>query len=254
MSNKITFREVFAQNFNLLLKKRNVTQQMLADVLKTTRQAIAQYADGTAIPSIEKLYKISKFFNISLDWFFIHDNNKDLTKNTNITSQDVRKYTGLSKKAIANLKNAQCETPKILKIINILLENLSSKEELFYGTVLDSIVEYYFFSSAGIVNPEDVFAITSNGEDDYIQKAEYFKVDGEIYYDDNQTIIYPRYLEEILLRKVGDSLKELKTNLESVREEEKSEEIILEIEKEIEKIEQKNNNDKKEISENGDNN
>lgn len=59
---------VFAQKLTALRKERGISQKSLAVALNASRQAIAQYEDGVALPNIDKLYGIAKYFNISADY------------------------------------------------------------------------------------------------------------------------------------------------------------------------------------------
>ena len=44
-----------------------MTQEKLAETIGVSRQAVQKWESGTAIPDIEKLIKLSKCFNVSLD-------------------------------------------------------------------------------------------------------------------------------------------------------------------------------------------
>lgn len=50
-----------------LRKERNLTQEQLAEKLNVSRQAITKWETSEAIPDIENLRQISKFFDISID-------------------------------------------------------------------------------------------------------------------------------------------------------------------------------------------
>lgn len=51
-----------------LRKERNLTQEQLADVLGVSRQAISKWESDTAYPETDKLIRLSKLFDCSLDY------------------------------------------------------------------------------------------------------------------------------------------------------------------------------------------
>ena len=63
----------FNEKLQKLRKENNITQELLADKLNVSRQAVSKWESGTAYPDTEKLIQISKLFNISLDEL-INDN------------------------------------------------------------------------------------------------------------------------------------------------------------------------------------
>ena len=72
----------FSDKLQRIRKEKNITQEMLADKLNVSRQAVSKWESGVAYPDTEKLIQISKIFNISLD-DLINDNinmDKDSSK------------------------------------------------------------------------------------------------------------------------------------------------------------------------------
>ena len=57
-----------ADRLKNLMKVHKLTQQGLAEFLNISRQSVAQYLDGSAQPSIDKLYKLSERFDCSADF------------------------------------------------------------------------------------------------------------------------------------------------------------------------------------------
>lgn len=51
-----------------LRKEQNLTQEQFAEVLKVSRQSVSKWELNTAYPDTEKLIRISKIFNCSLDY------------------------------------------------------------------------------------------------------------------------------------------------------------------------------------------
>ena len=56
-----------------LRKNKNISQEELALVLDTSRQAISKYERGEAYPDIDKLLQIAKYFNVSVDYLLDYD-------------------------------------------------------------------------------------------------------------------------------------------------------------------------------------
>lgn len=56
-----------------LRKKADVTQKAMADYLGVSRQAYANYENGIREPDIKALKKLSKYFNVSVDYIIDND-------------------------------------------------------------------------------------------------------------------------------------------------------------------------------------
>lgn len=51
-----------------LRKEQNLTQEQLAEILKVSRQSVSKWEHDSAYPDTEKLIKIGKIFDCSLDY------------------------------------------------------------------------------------------------------------------------------------------------------------------------------------------
>ena len=51
-----------------LRKERGLSQEQLADALGVSRQAISKWEGGAAIPEVEKLLALSKYFGVTADY------------------------------------------------------------------------------------------------------------------------------------------------------------------------------------------
>ena len=60
----------FAENLKHIRKKRNITQEQLADILSVSRQAISKWESDFGYPETETLLLLSKELDISLDYLF----------------------------------------------------------------------------------------------------------------------------------------------------------------------------------------
>ncbi|NFO72264.1 helix-turn-helix transcriptional regulator, partial [Clostridium botulinum] len=59
---------VFKDRLKGLREDRDLTQDQIANILKITRSAVANYENGIREPDISLLVKIADYFNISLDY------------------------------------------------------------------------------------------------------------------------------------------------------------------------------------------
>lgn len=58
----------FSERFKELRKSRNLSQQELADILKTSKSSVNMYERGEREPGIEMLETIADFFNVDIDY------------------------------------------------------------------------------------------------------------------------------------------------------------------------------------------
>ena len=57
----------FAENLQNLRKKKNMTQDELAEKLQVSRQAVSKWESGSGYPETEKIISICEIFNCSMD-------------------------------------------------------------------------------------------------------------------------------------------------------------------------------------------
>jgi len=74
----------FANTLKELRETNNVTQEQLAEYLQVSRPTIAGYETKNHQPDYEKLEKIAKFFEVSID--YLVSGRMPVTKTTNGTS------------------------------------------------------------------------------------------------------------------------------------------------------------------------
>ena len=81
---------IFSKRLKELMSENKTTQQDLANKTNMTRQAISQYAVGSVLPNIEKLYLISQYFSVSTDFLLGLSNyrNFEKEKNKHITQEN----------------------------------------------------------------------------------------------------------------------------------------------------------------------
>ncbi len=59
---------IIAKKLTKLRKENNLTQLQLAEKLNYSDKAISKWEHGESLPGIEVLYKLSKLYNVSLDY------------------------------------------------------------------------------------------------------------------------------------------------------------------------------------------
>lgn len=188
--NFLGYNSVFAVRLSELMKEYKKTQQDIAELVGTSRQAVAQYTDGSTQPTIERLYKIANYFQVSADYLLgISD-----VKSIDMQDKEISKVLGLSEKAIENLKSIQL---KLEKVIELNSDKSNTKEfhelydEMYFleGTIyvintllsdsasigtraIDSIVEYLLFNESELYNIDlNNTTYTASGE-----KVSYFLI------------------------------------------------------------------------------
>ena len=60
----------FAENLKTIRKKRNITQEQVADILGVSRQAVSKWESGTTMPDVMLIPAIASFFGVSTDELF----------------------------------------------------------------------------------------------------------------------------------------------------------------------------------------
>lgn len=123
------FNNVLAVRLRQLMKGKEITQQELAEKTGCSRQAIAQYMDGSNAPNIDKLILIAEFFNVSIDYLV----GKDKEQTEEELVQSIVNYTGLSEKAV-DVLHFYKDYETICPTVNRLLESEMSSflQELGY--------------------------------------------------------------------------------------------------------------------------
>lgn len=100
------FNNILAVRLRQLMYGSGTTQQELAEKTGCSRQAIAQYMDGSNAPNIDKLILIAEFFNVSIDYLV----GKDKEQTEEELVQSIVNYTGLDEKSVEVLHNLKCES------------------------------------------------------------------------------------------------------------------------------------------------
>ena len=122
---------IFARVFRNVLKSKRVKQRDLANALNITAQAISNYANGKAIPTLENLVKIANYLDISVDYLLTGKKNE---------YRGVRLSLPLEDKAIEILQSLSSNEDlwqKLSPYINDILARPS-----FYSALCLAIAEF----------------------------------------------------------------------------------------------------------------
>jgi transcriptional regulator with XRE-family HTH domain len=127
---KASEKTILATRLCEVMEDANVTHEDLGKAIGISRQAVTQYCDGSAKPSLDKLCKISDFFNVSSDYLLgLIDN-----KSKNISDKAIHNALGISDKAIAALRLSRLVYPtKTQKAEEIEAKLIKEAEELEVG-------------------------------------------------------------------------------------------------------------------------
>ncbi|MBQ9745801.1 MAG: helix-turn-helix transcriptional regulator, partial [Clostridia bacterium] len=83
----------FGEKLSKLRKEHNYTQEQLADILGVTRQSISKWESDIAYPETEKLIKMGKLFECSMDYLL----NDDATEKTSAAAGSEELWVKLKK-------------------------------------------------------------------------------------------------------------------------------------------------------------
>lgn len=75
-----------------LRKKNNLTQEQLAEILNVTRQSVSRWEMDVAFPETEKLIKLSKLLDCSIDFLLNEDAQAIMEQNSAFSTKDACKF------------------------------------------------------------------------------------------------------------------------------------------------------------------
>ena len=117
-------------------KKREITQEQLADYLNISFQSVSKWECGEAYPDITMLPKIAMFFGITTDELLCIDR---LQEKEDIEKYNERKrnalHIGNVKEAVAAMREVNAKYPGNFGLMNDLVQML--QWDLYDGTVVD---------------------------------------------------------------------------------------------------------------------
>lgn len=75
-----------------LRKKKELTQEQLAEILKVSRQSVSRWEMDVAFPETEKLIKLSKLLECSIDFLLNDEMQDEQERNVDISVDDCYKF------------------------------------------------------------------------------------------------------------------------------------------------------------------
>ncbi len=75
-----------------LRKKKNLTQEQLAEILGVTRQSVSRWEMDVAFPETEKLIKLSKLLDCSIDFLLNEDAQAIMEQNSAFSAKEACKF------------------------------------------------------------------------------------------------------------------------------------------------------------------
>lgn len=121
----------FAEKLLNLRTEGGYSQELLAEKINVSRQAVSKWEQGTTLPETDKLIALSDFFHVSID-YLLRDNG-DLNSDLNL-AQIVIKFLasaqdmdGISKELIEIMKDGIIDDEEKIKMKSIIetLDTLS---------------------------------------------------------------------------------------------------------------------------------
>ena len=77
MSEKRQVNKIFVERLRLLMNEKGLTQQILADELKTSRKTISLWCIGRGFPTSNNLDSLLRRFNVSKAWLIGESENRN---------------------------------------------------------------------------------------------------------------------------------------------------------------------------------
>lgn len=205
--------DIFSNRLLELRNARNKKRQEVADDIGISRASLEYYEKGQRKPDIEVLTLLAKYYDVSTDYLLGLSNAKT-------TDRDIKficEYTGLSEKSV-NILHYFYPYEIIVPTINMLLNSENNKfavamwisnpeseletvdeiEKLDIITIIESYVNSYYSR-----DEDKLFTMYDTGR---------FDTDDPDFIDDEVTTVrHSEIVEKVLLDKLIDKLKRLKT-------------------------------------------
>jgi transcriptional regulator with XRE-family HTH domain len=179
------YDSVFAERLRKIMNEQRKTQKEVADVLGITRQAISQYLDGAVQPNAEKLYKLSKYFQVSCDWLIglsevsvpdttiraVHDI-------TGLSEYSIIRLAGIEQLTIDENEKIKLSKEKMQKFVDDrstkipIIDALIGNKEV-WAEITDAVILYYKYKkSEEKVEIDDVVIELSTLTEIHLRRAE----------------------------------------------------------------------------------
>lgn len=162
----------FGEILKKLRQEQNLTQEELATKINSSRSNIANYENNNNMPSVEILERLSKIFNVSVDYLLAKTDLRD-SEHIKLSDEDIRFMDGI-KKLDENEKKIIRNTMDYLMGVNTVYQRNNTFMCPVYGQIsagqpnwAEECLEGYLPidpNLMGIINPEECFFLRINGE------------------------------------------------------------------------------------------
>ena len=76
----------------LLREKKGITQEKLSEILGVSRQSVSRWETGISFPETDKLIKLSRLFECSIDFLLNEDSQESKENSTDVSIDDCCKF------------------------------------------------------------------------------------------------------------------------------------------------------------------
>lgn len=128
------------ENLKKLRMEKNVTQEMVAEYLGVTYQAVSRWENGAAYPDIEMLPELARFFEVSLEELMGTENNRERLRHAIEESWMLDDRT----EALARLRKLEREYPNDWWVKLEICEALFYRDQESYEEILPELRQYAF--------------------------------------------------------------------------------------------------------------
>ena len=187
---------IFTKRFRTLRGER--TQAEFADFLEISRPTVGFYENGERLPDAAVLARICKKCSISADWLLGQTD----AKTQDLTVAAVCDYTGLTENAISTLNTMKVIPLELLKIVNLLIENISTQHDRNKSRAIVDLIS--LFLNYDTENARDHIIDQSGNITPYNPAVN----GGYILY--SQSILTSEVIEASFLRQIEQGLREMK--------------------------------------------
>lgn len=163
------YSDPLPRNLRHLMEERKLSQQTVADALGVKRQSVAQYCDGSAYPSLQRLCSLADLFGVTTDYLL----GRTECKSPDVEVQAACERYGLSETALHKLEDMNLNTlAHFNKLIDLLINNLAMPVDKWYNALveikaLEKVKKISVYSSKKYkINDDDTMCIT-------LQEAKY---------------------------------------------------------------------------------
>lgn len=162
----------FGEILKKLRQEQNLTQEELATKINSSRSNIANYENNNNMPSVEILERLSKIFNVSVDYLLAKTDLRD-SERIKLSDEDISFMKGI-KKLDEHEKKIIRNTMDYLMGVNTVYPHSNTFMCPVYGQIsagqpnwAEECLEGYLPidpNLMGIINPEECFFLRINGE------------------------------------------------------------------------------------------